>query len=85
MPKKHNYWYIAVTNDEYELTLFCGDTFAELARWVRAMGDHCSKGTLIASPTGVAITRNKEFRILRIHSRTGKTLVGKVPDRTREK
>lgn len=37
--RRSNYYYCAATNDEFELTLFSGDTYAELERWVRAMAD----------------------------------------------
>lgn len=79
MPKKHNYWYIACSNDEYELTWFTGDTFDELHDWIAAMGDRLSIGTLIAAPDGVAVTYRKKYKVMRIHKRSGKTLVGKLP------
>lgn len=79
MPKKHNYYYIATSNDEYELTYFSGGTYDELLSWVSAMGDCVSKGTIIASPTGVAVTQKKKFKVMRVHKLTGEVLIGTLP------
>ena len=80
MPKKHNYYYCACSNDEFELTWFSGDTFEQLLDWLHAMGDTVSAGTLIASPTGIAVTYRKMYKVMRVNKRSGKILVGKLPD-----
>lgn len=83
--RKSNYYYCAATNDEFELTLFSGDTYAELERWVRAMGDCTSKRALTTAPTGIAVTDKGLFKILRVNKRSGRVLVGKLPKSRKKK
>ena len=84
MPTKHDYYYCACSNDEYELTWFSGDSFQELHDWVVAMGDHIARKTILASPTGVCVTRNKMFKIMRVHHETGEIAIGALPERKDE-
>lgn len=79
------YWYCAATNDEFELTLFSGDTYAELASWVRAMGDRTSPQALLDAPNGIAETDRHMFKVLRVNRRSGKVLVGKLPKHRKKK
>lgn len=83
--RKSNYWYCAATNDEFELTLFSGDTYAELEHWVRAMGDRTSKQALISAANGIATTDKGLYKVLRVNRRSGKVLVGKLPKSRRKK
>lgn len=79
MSRRHNCWYLAVTPDDFELTLFCGDSYRELEEWIHSMGDVSSKKSLISSPTGEVLTDKGKFKLLRINSRSGKTIIGKLP------
>lgn len=83
--RRSNYYYCAATNDIFELTLFSGDTYAELERWVRAMGDCTSKHSLTTAPDGIAVTDKGMFKVLRVNKRSGKVLVGKLPKSRKKK
>lgn len=83
--RRSNYYYCAATNDVFELTLFSGDTYAELERWVRAMGDRTSKRSLTTAPNGIVVTDKGMFKILRVNKRSGKVLVGKLPKSRKKK
>lgn len=80
-----NYWYLAATNDEFELTLFCGDTYRQVDTWLRAMGDCTSKESLLKSKTGIVETDKHLFKVMRINKYSGKVLVGKMPKKNHGK
>ena len=73
------YWYMAVSNDKYELPYCVGDSFRELEEWVRASGDRTGFKTLRNAPSGIAETDNHKFKIMRVNRNTGRVLVGKLP------
>lgn len=74
-----NYWYMAVSNDKYELPYFVGESYRELEEWVRASGDKTSHKTLRNAPTGILETDNHKFKVMRVNRNTGRVLVGKLP------
>lgn len=74
-----DFWYLAATNDEFELTLFCGDTYDEVDKWLRAMGDCTSKESLLKSKSGIVETDKHLYKVMRINKYSGKVLVGKIP------
>lgn len=82
--KQNSYWYCATTNDEFELTLFSGDTYAELEAWVRAMGDRTSKQALVVAKNGIAVSDKNMFKLMRVNRRSGRILVGKMPSKKRK-
>lgn len=70
--------YIVATNDRFELPVYTCESGVKLGRWlgIRSSSIACS---LIHSAHGKAHTMDKKFRYFRIDTRTGETLVGRLP------
>ena len=74
-----DFWYLVVSNDEYELPWGVLGNWRELYACVSALGDVTSYQALVSAPDGIAITDNHKFKVLRINKYSGKVLVGKMP------
>ena len=72
--------YVAVTNDDFELPLFVGDSASELNYWLNSgRSPNAIWSALVQSKTGVVKTKDRQFKYYRMDSRTGKIFVGSLP------
>lgn len=76
--------FVAVTDDDYELTVFSGDTCKELAQWLGVSNANHIASALCRSKTGTVKMRGKPYRYMRLNPNTGKIYVGKLPAAIRE-
>lgn len=76
--------YIAVTNDVYELTVFCGDTSQELAQFLGAADANVVASKLNRAKDGIAIKSGRKYKYMRINPNTGEIYVGKLPKEVRQ-